>query len=252
VVGIARDGTVTTIRPSLTTDLEPCVAEHISFGSAHGLLYRPTGAHALLVRVHGGPTAQASSALDLEVQFWTSRGFAVADVDYRGSTGYGRAFRDALYGQWGVVDVEDCVACAEHVGLPAVIRGSSSGGYTVLRALTTTDLFAAGVSRYGVADPLAPTHRFEARYARRLVAPDHGVDLARLSSPVILFQGLDDEVVPPAQAHALAAALEAKGLDHELHLFAGEGHGFRRAETRQAVLEAEHAFITRAIGFPAS
>ncbi len=262
VVTITRDGSFEVVRASVDAQLEDITLPvHISFGAAHALLFDPGDADALIVRVHGGPTSQASSALDLEVQFWTSRGFAVADVDYRGSTGYGRAFRDSLKGRWGIAEVEDCVACAEHVGARhAVIRGSSAGGYTVLRALTTTDAFAVGSSRYGIGDLAAldaATHRFEARYNDWLIggdrverSPIHHLD--GLSAPVILFQGLDDKVVPPDQAHALAAALEAKGLDHELHLYAGEGHGFRRAETRRAVLEAELAFFRRAIGSPAS
>ena len=261
VVAIGRDGAFEVLHASSDVVLDHVtVPRHVSFGAAHALVFEPPGAHTLLVRVHGGPTAQASGALDLEVQFFTSRGYAVADVDYRGSTGYGRAFRDALRGRWGIADVEDCVACVEHLGYDrAVIRGSSAGGYTVLRALTTTTAFAAGSSRYGIGDLVAldeHTHRFEAHYNDWLIGPDragrspiHHLD--GFSAPVILFQGADDRVVPPAQAEAMAAALAAKGLDHELHVYAGEGHGFRRAATRQAVLEAEAAFLGRAVGSPA-
>ncbi len=257
LIAVAPGGGHEVLRPGLTAELgEITEPEHISFANAHALVYAPAEPKALIVRVHGGPTAQASSALDLEVQFWTSRGYAVADVDYRGSTGYGRAFREALKGRWGIADVEDCVACAEHLGIDrAIIRGSSAGGYTVLRALTTSETFAAGSTRYGVADLAAlaaDTHRFESHYTDWLAATDADVAFDGLSAPVIIFQGLDDAVVPPGQARAMAAALEAKGLDHELHLYAGEGHGFRRAETRAAVLEAEAAFFDRAVGSPAS
>ena len=262
VVAIAPDGTFEVLHASSGVVLdEVTVARHVTFGHAHALLHTPPDAHALVVRAHGGPTAQASSALDLEVQFFTSRGYAVADVDYRGSTGYGRAFRDSLRGRWGVADVEDCVACVEQLGFDrAVIRGSSAGGCTVLRALTTTDVFAAGSSRYGVADLVAldeHSHRFEAHYTRQLVGPDLAErspirHLDGFSAPVVLFQGAEDRVVAPEQAHAMAAALEAKGLDHELHVYEGEGHGFRRAETRRAVLEAEAAFFARAVGSRAS
>jgi dienelactone hydrolase len=268
IVAIDPSGAFEVLRPGLEITLdEVSVPEHVSFATAHALFYAPVPAVAcppVIVLSHGGPTSQASSALDLGVQFWTSRGFAVADVDYRGSTGYGRSFREALHGQWGVADVEDCVACVEHLaaegrvdGDRAIIRGSSAGGYTTLQALTTTDAFAVGSSRYGLGDLDIPTHRFEAGYTAWLVgdaarerSPIHHLD--GLSAPVILFQGLDDKVVLPDQARAMAAALEAKGLDHELHLFEGEGHGFRRAETRAAVLEAELPFFRRAIGSPAS
>ncbi len=265
LIAIEPGGAHEVLRAGLTIDLgEVTRPEHISFGGAHALLYAPGPVDALVVRCHGGPTAHASSAFDPEVQFFTSRGFAVADVNYRGSTGYGRAFRDSLKGQWGVADVEDCVACVEHLNPSrAIIRGSSAGGYTTLRALTTTDAFRAGSCRYGIGDLVAlnaATHRFEAHYTDWLIGTDPALlrerspveHLDGFNAPVILFQGLDDKVVPPAQARAMAAALEAKGLDHELHLYEGEGHGFRRAATRQAVLEAELAFFRRAIGSPAS
>ena len=255
--------------------------EHVSFATAHALFYPPSPASGaadrppVIVLSHGGPTAHAGSSLDLDIQFWTSRGYAVADVNYRGSTGYGREFRDALRGVWGIADVEDCVACVEHLaasgrvdGERAVIRGGSAGGYTTLAALTTTDAFAAGCSHYGVAELTSlaeDTHKFESRYLDRLVGPwpearavyeersalNH---LDGFSAPVILFQGLEDKVVPPDQARRMADALAAKGLDHELHLYEGEDHGFRRAETKQAVAEAELAFLERvlAVGSRAS
>jgi dipeptidyl aminopeptidase/acylaminoacyl peptidase len=258
--------------------------EPVSFPSAdgrtaHALFYAPSSPdHAapagelppLVVRSHGGPTGRASPALNLQVQYWTSRGFAVVDVDYGGSTGYGRAYRRLLDGAWGIVDVEDCVAAARHLVAtgradPArvAIRGGSAGGYTTLCALTFHGhAFAAGASSYGVGDleTLArDTHKFESRYLDRLVgpwpeaaatyrarSPLHHVD--RLARPVIFLQGLDDKVVPPNQAEQMVAALRAKGLPVAYLAFAGEGHGFRRAETIEAALEAERAFLCRVLG----
>jgi dipeptidyl aminopeptidase/acylaminoacyl peptidase len=211
--------------------------------------------------------------LSLAVQFWTTRGIAVLDVNYRGSTGYGRAYRDRLKGQWGIVDVEDCVAGARHLaaqgrvdGRRLAIRGSSAGGFTALAALTFHDAFAAGASLYGVSDLEAlvrETHKFEAHYTRALVAPYpagrevytarsplHQVD--RLRRPVIVLQGLEDKVVPPRQAEALVEALRAKGIATEYHAFPGEQHGFRRAETIRRALEAELAFYGRVFGFSPS
>ncbi|MBI1813966.1 MAG: S9 family peptidase [Deltaproteobacteria bacterium] len=224
----------------------------------------------LLVISHGGPTGAASTALNLSVQYWTSRGLAVLDVNYRGSTGYGRAYRRRLNGQWGVVDVDDCVngACdlIEH-GLVdpdrLAIRGSSAGGYTTLCALTFRNLFKAGASYYGIGDLEAlahDTHKFESRYEERLIGPYPGRrDLYharspihftdRLSCPVIFFQGLDDKVVPPNQAEAMVAALRAKHLPVAYVPFAGEGHGFRRAEHIKRALEAELYFYSRVFQF---
>ncbi|MEA2125522.1 MAG: hypothetical protein QOI80_2304, partial [Solirubrobacteraceae bacterium] len=258
--------------------------EHVSFAGAHALFYPPRNPRfagpegelpPVIVLSHGGPTAPAETTLDLDTQFWTTRGYAVADVNYRGSSGYGTAFRNALRGRWGIADVEDCVACVEHLaatgrvdGDRAVIRGWSAGGYTTLQALTTTTAFAAGCSHYGVADSGAlarDTHKFEARYLDGLIGPWPEAEavyaersalnhLDGFSAPVILFQGLEDRVVPPEQARQMAAALEAKGIDHELHLYEGEDHGFRRAETKRAVAEAELEFLSRvlAVGSPAS
>jgi dienelactone hydrolase len=286
VVGIALpSGEVTTLRAGMDVDL-PFVSrpEHVSFAGAHANFYPPANPGfsgpederpPVIVLSHGGPTAAAETGLDLDIQFWTSRGFAVADVNYRGSTGYGRAFRDALRGLWGIADVEDCVACAEYLaaeglidGDRAVIRGWSAGGYTTLQALTGTDAFAAGCSHFGVADATAlaeHTHKFEARYLDSLIGawPDARAvyedrsainHLDKLSAPVILFQGLEDKVVPPDQARTMAAALKEKGIEHELHLYEGEDHGFRRAETKRAVAEAELAFLQRvlAVGSPPS
>ena len=251
---------------------------------AHAVVYPPTnpnhGAPAgerppLLVLVHGGPTASVRTQLQLAVTFWTSRGFAVADVDYRGSTGYGRSYRQRLRGGWGVLDVDDCVAVARHLSSNArptagrvdgnrlAIRGGSAGGFTVLAALTFHDVFTAGASRYGIADLAAlaaDTHKFEARYLDRLVgrwpedeavyrerSPIHHVD--RLSTPLLLLQGSEDRVVPPSQAHAMADALANRGVPHELIEFADEGHGFRKAANVVRALEAELAFFADRFGF---
>jgi dipeptidyl aminopeptidase/acylaminoacyl peptidase len=244
-------------------------------GVAHGLYYAPRNPDCapldgerppLIVVSHGGPTAAASSGLNLALQFWTSRGFAVLDVNYRGSTGYGRAYRDALDGAWGVADVEDCAAGARDLvargladGARLAIRGGSAGGYTTLAALVFTDVFRAGASYYGVSDLEAlakDTHKFESRYLDGLIGPyparrdlylerspiNH---VARLSCPVIFFQGQEDKVVPPDQAERMVAALRDKGLPVEYVAFPGEQHGFRRAETIARALEAELAFYTR-------
>ena len=231
----------------------------------------PAGAKPpLLVLSHGGPTSATSSALNLKLQYWTSRGFAVLDVNYRGSTGYGRAYRQKLEGRWGVADVEDCLAGARHLverGLAdaarLAIRGGSAGGYTTLCALTFHDLFRAGASYYGVSDleSLArDTHKFEARYLDRLIGPHaarrdlyrdrspiHHVD--RLSCPVIFFQGLDDKVVPPDQTEKMVNALRTQGIPVAYVSLAGESHGFRRAENIRRALEAELYFYSRIFGF---
>ena len=246
---------------------------------AHGYHYAPHNESCrapagelppLLVLSHGGPTGATSDTLSPAIQFWTSRGFAVLDVDYRGSTGYGRAYRERLYGEWGVVDVEDCVAGAQHLAAtghadPArlAIRGGSAGGYTTLAALTFHDLFRAGASYYGICDLevlAADTHKFEARYLDRLVGAwpaDRDVYRARsplhhagrLGCPIIFFQGLDDRVVPPNQAELMAEALDRQGLPVACLMFEGEGHGFRTAETIRRCLEAELSFYGRVFGF---
>ncbi|HEU4399753.1 MAG TPA: prolyl oligopeptidase family serine peptidase [Actinomycetota bacterium] len=224
----------------------------------------------LLVTSHGGPTAEVVSLLSMGYQFFTSRGFAVVDVDYGGSTGYGRAYRQRLDGQWGVVDVDDCVAAARQLAERGevdprrlAIRGGSAGGWTTLCALTFRDDFAAGASYYGVGDAEAlarDTHKFESRYLDRLIgpwpaaaelyrqrSPIHFTD--RLSCPVILLQGLEDEVVPPAQAEAMAAALDAKRIPYAYVAFPGEQHGFRRAEHIRRAIDAELYFYSRVFGF---
>lgn len=224
----------------------------------------------LIVIGHGGPTASASNALDLKIQFWTTRGFAVLDVNYRGSTGYGRTYRNALKGRWGIADVDDCVAGARHLvarGLAnanqLAIRGSSAGGFTVLCALTFHNLFHAGACYYGISDLEAlarDTHKFEAHYTDSLVgpypeqaalyrerSPIHFVD--RLSCPLIVLQGLQDKVVPPSQAEAVVDALRAKDLPVAYVTFPEEGHGFRDARNGRRALEAELSFYAQVFGF---
>jgi dipeptidyl aminopeptidase/acylaminoacyl peptidase len=246
---------------------------------AHAFYYPPTNpdfrapsgeAPPLIVKSHGGPTGSTSAELRLSTQFWTSRGFSVCDVNYGGSTGYGRAYRERLNGRWGEVDVADCVSAARSLAAGGradarrlAITGGSAGGYTTLCALTFHDVFAAGASHYGVSDLEAlakDTHKFESRYLDRLIgpwpeaaalyrerSPIHHVD--RLSCPIIFFQGLEDAVVPPNQAKLMVDALRRKGLPVAYLTFAGEQHGFRKAETIQTVLRAELAFYGRVFGF---
>jgi dipeptidyl aminopeptidase/acylaminoacyl peptidase len=226
----------------------------------------------LLVLTHGGPTGATSDVLDPEVQFWTSRGFAVLDVNYSGSTGYGRPYRDRLKGQWGIVDVEDAVGGAEAMvaqgkadAARLMIRGGSAGGYTTLAALTFHSTFNAGASYYGISDieVLAhDTHKFESRYLDSLIgpypaardlyvnrSPIHFTD--RLSCPLILFQGLDDKVVPPNQSAMMAEALRKKGVKVAYVTFEGEQHGFRKAENIIRALEEELAFYQDVFGMAA-
>ena len=224
----------------------------------------------LLLKSHGGPTAATSNALDLEIQFWTSRGFAVVDVNYGGSTGYGREYRRRLERNWGVVDVDDCVNAARYLAAQGLvdekqlaIDGGSAGGYTTLAALTFRDIFSAGASYYGVSDleTLArDTHKFESRYLDTLVGP-YPEEAAvyrerspinfteRLSRPIILLQGLEDRIVPPDQAEAMFNAVRAKGIPTAYLAFAGEQHGFRQAGNIKRALEAELYFLCRLFGF---
>jgi dipeptidyl aminopeptidase/acylaminoacyl peptidase len=247
--------------------------------TAHGFFYSPrnqdyTGPSGerppLLVISHGGPTAAASTTLSLGIQYWTSRGIGVLDVNYGGSTGYGRAYRERLNGQWGIVDVDDCINGARYLagqgeadGNRLIIRGGSAGGYTTLAALTFRDVFKAGASYFGVSDLEAlevDTHKFESRYSRSLVgpyperrdlyrerSPIHFTD--RLACPIILFQGLEDKVVPPNQAEMMVEALRKKGLPVAYVAFAGEQHGFRRAENIKRALDAELDFYSRVFDF---
>jgi dipeptidyl aminopeptidase/acylaminoacyl peptidase len=225
----------------------------------------------LIVMSHGGPTAMTAAQFNTRIQFWTTRGFAVVDVNYGGSTGFGRAYRERLKGNWGIVDVDDCVNAARYLAEQGevdrhrlAIRGGSAGGYTTLCALVFRDEFAAGASYYGVADCEAlatDTHKFESRYLDGLIgpypaaravyyerSPIHFAD--RLNCPVILFQGLEDKVVPPSQAEAMVAALQAKHLPYAYLAFEGEQHGFRKAETIQRTLEAELYFYSKVFRFP--
>jgi dipeptidyl aminopeptidase/acylaminoacyl peptidase len=286
------DGAAEVLRPARDLGLEPSwfsVPEQVTFptedggtgvAEAHALVYPPTNPQVtapdderppLLVIVHGGPTAAVSSVLNLDVQYWTSRGFCVADVDYRGSTGYGRRYRDSLQGRWGVVDLDDVTACAGYLADagrvdPArmAIRGGSAGGYTALAALTLRPgVFSAGASHYGVGDLAAlaaHTHKFEARYLDGLVAPyPAGAEVYAersplahvdaLDTPLAVFQGEEDRVVPPEQAEAIVAALRAKGVPHAYLLFPGEQHGFRKAENIRAALDGELSFYAQVWGF---
>ena len=224
----------------------------------------------LLVKCHGGPTAMNGNGLDARVQFWTSRGFAVADVNYRGSSGFGRAYRRSLRGAWGVKDAADCVAAARHLverGLAdrerTAITGSSAGGYTVLCALAFQDYFRAGAVYYGISElesAMRDTHKFEAHYGDGLLGSwpaARGVYRARsplyaagrIRCPVIFFQGLKDRVVPPDQTERMVRALRAERVPVEYLSFPEEGHGFRRHESLRATLEAELAFYARVFGF---
>jgi dipeptidyl aminopeptidase/acylaminoacyl peptidase len=260
------------------------IPEAIHFGVgdgrvAHALYYPPRNPGfvapagelpPLLVQVHGGPTSNASTALDLGRQVLTSRGIAVVDVDYGGSAGYGRTFRSALTGAWGVVDIDDCVGAARFLVERGdvdpdrlAISGGSAGGYTTLAAMAFRDVFVAGISLFGVGDleTLArSTHKFESRYLDRLVgpypdaaelyrrrSPIHFLD--RINCPVLVMQGLDDRVVLPAQAEAIVAALEMNGIPHAYLAFEGEGHGFRGAAAIRRALEAQISFLGQVFGF---
>jgi dipeptidyl aminopeptidase/acylaminoacyl peptidase len=224
----------------------------------------------LLVKSHGGPTAATSATFNPGIQYWTSRGIAVLDVNYGGSTGYGRSYRERLKGQWGIVDVDDCVNGAKYLvaqglvdGDRLCIDGGSAGGYTTLAALAFRDVFKAGASYYGVSDLKAlatDTHKFESRYLDGLIgaypaeaelyrvrSPIHAVD--QLSCPVIFFQGDEDKIVPPNQAEMMVEALKAKGLPVAYVLYEGEQHGFRKAENIKRTLDGELYFYARVFGF---
>jgi len=248
---------------------------------AHALFYRPThplvdgppgDRPPLIVMSHGGPTSAAWAGLNLEKQLFTSRGFAVIDVDYGGSSGHGREYMRRLDGQWGIVDVDDCVNAARFLAgrgdvdtQRMAIRGGSAGGFTTLAALAfRPDVFAAGASHYGVGDLEAlarDTHKFESRYLDRLVAPyPDGIEIYRTRSPIhytdriraplIVLQGADDHVVPVAQAEQLVAALRERRIPHAYLLFEGEGHGFRQAQNITRALQAELSFYAQIFGFP--
>jgi dipeptidyl aminopeptidase/acylaminoacyl peptidase len=247
--------------------------------SAHAFFYPPKNPDfrppagekpPLIVFTHGGPTGMTSAALRMDLQYWTSRGFGVVDVNYGGSTGYGREYRRRLNGQWGVVDVDDCSNAARYLvqqgqadGRRLAIRGGSAGGYTTLRTLTVNDLFQVGASYFGLSDLevfVHDTHKFESRYLTTLVGPfPERADLYRerspiyhvdqLSSAMILFQGLEDKIVPPNQAEIILEAVRAKGLPVAYLPFEGEQHGFRRAENMKRSMEAELYFYGKIFGF---
>lgn len=284
-------GDVTALRPprDLGLDLAALsMPEAVSFPSAgagdgrtaHALFYPPASAThqgpdgespPLLVVIHGGPTGQALPVFSLALQYWTSRGFAVVDVNYGGSAGYGRPYREELRGQWGVVDVADCVAAARWLAAegrvdPArlCIRGGSAGGFTTLAALAVEDTpFAAGADHFGVADLEAlarDTHKFESRYLDGLVGPypaarDVYVErspishVERFTRPLIVLQGSEDAIVPPSQSAMIVDALRAKGVPVAYLLFPGEQHGFRRAENVRRALDAELSFYAQVLGF---
>jgi dipeptidyl aminopeptidase/acylaminoacyl peptidase len=249
--------------------------------TAHGFFYAPKNRDyaapdgerpPLLVMSHGGPTSAATTTLKLSIQYWTSRGIGVLDVNYGGSTGYGRAYRERLNGQWGIVDVDDCVNGARFLvergladGDRLIIRGGSAGGYTTLAALTFRDAFKAGASYYGISDLEAleeDCHKFESRYNTSLIGPyPERRDLykarspihftERLSCPIILFQGLEDKVVPPNQSEMMYEAVRAKGIPVAYVPFEGEQHGFRKAENIKKSLDGELYFYSKVFGFEA-
>ena len=288
IVAIDSDtGAVETIRASSGPDLDSSyisTAESIAYPTsggrtAHAHYYAPRNpdfaaadgeSPPLLTFIHGGPTSATNPGFNLAIQYWTTRGFAVVDVNYRGSTGYGTEYRRALNGNWGVVDREDCEAAARFLVErgdvdPArlAIRGGSAGGYTTLCALTFGDVFTAGASYYGVSDAAAlaeDTHKFESRYLDSLIgpyperaelyeqrSPIHAVD--RLSCPIIFLQGLEDRIVPPNQAERMVDALRKKGLPVAYIAFEGEQHGFRQAANIQRATESELDFYGRIFGF---
>ena len=286
IVTIDGDGAVETLREPRDLGLDPVLLarpESIDFSTsggrtAHGLFYAPNNPEAvgpdgerppLLVLIHGGPTSAARPQLQLGIQYWTSRGFAVVDVNYGGSVGYGRPFREQLRGQWGVVDVDDCVAAARHLAEAGrvdhdrlAIRGGSAGGYTTLAALAFHDVFSAGMSQYGVADLsalAADTHKFEFRYLDGLVGPwPEAEAVYRERSPInhtdgfdrplLVLQGLEDEIVPPNQSEMIVDALRARGVPVAYLTFEGEQHGFRQAETIRRAVEAELSFYAQVWG----
>lgn len=246
---------------------------------AYGLFYKPVHADyqgqenelpPLVVMIHGGPTSATSDGLSFKIQYWTNRGFAVLDVNYRGSTGFGRRYRDALKTQWGIADVEDCDYGVRYLiekGLVdknrVTIRGGSAGGFTVLAALAATDTFKAGTSLYGVTDLTAlaaDTHKFEARYLDSLIGPypeekvlyeqrSPSNHAGSITVPVLFLQGSEDKVVPPGQAELMIDKLKDNGLPVAYLLFEGEGHGFRKSETIKRALEAELGFYGSVFGF---
>jgi dipeptidyl aminopeptidase/acylaminoacyl peptidase len=282
-----ESGEARVLRRSSGTGVEEgylSIAQPIEFPTengffAHAFYYAPrskdyagpsTERSPLIVMSHGGPTSSTSSTLNLRTQFWTSRGFAVVDVNYGGSTGYGRQYRERLRGNWGIVDVDDCVNAARYLVDRGevdpgrlIIRGGSAGGYTTLAALTFRDVFKAGASYFGISDLKAleqDCHKFESHYNSSLVAPYPEAEAiyqqrspihhtGRLSCPIILFQGSEDKIVPPNQSEKMYRALRTRGIPVAYILFEGEGHGFRKAEYIKLSLDAELYFYSKVFGF---
>ena len=277
--GVLRHSSSISVDPAYISTAEPITFPTAGGRIAHALFYRPVNPDAvapdgerppLVVHSHGGPTANAANALDLGYQYLTSRGIAVADVDYGGSTGYGREYRRALEGEWGIVDVDDCIGAARYLvdrgdvdGDRMAIEGGSAGGYTTLAALTFRDVFTAGVSAFGIADLemlVQDSHKFESHYEAGLIGPYPAMaeryrerspihHLESISAPVLILQGLEDKVVPPTQAEALAAALAARGVPYAYLAFEGEGHGFRGEAAQRSTLEARLSFFGAVFGF---
>ena len=275
---VLRRSTTLSIDPEYLSQPEPIEFPTAGGQRAHALFYSPRNPMfvapegdrpPLVVMIHGGPTSATTTALRLNIQFYTSRGIAVLDVNYRGSTGYGRIYRERLYGQWGVADVDDCCAGAANVAAQGradesrlAIRGGSAGGYTTLACLAFRNVFTAGASHYGVSDLellVRDTHKFEARYLDTLIGPypeRRDLYIARsplhhvegLRRPVIFFQGLEDKVVPPNQAVLMYEALRKRGIATAYVAFEGEQHGFRKAENIRRALEGELYFFARIFG----
>ena len=263
---------------------EISIPEEISFPTtqnaiAYGYFYKPKNKNfqgeseekpPLLVISHGGPTSATSNALNLSIQYWTNRGIAVADVNYRGSTGYGKKFRDSLKGNWGVYDTDDCIAAVDHLSKKGLvdssrvaIKGGSAGGYTTINALTFHDRFAVGATYYGIADLsvfIDDTHKFESKYLETLIGkyPEEkekyyersAINFTdQLSCPMIIFQGTEDKIVPPSQAEIMAQGLRDKKIPFSLIMYEGEQHGFRQSKNIISSLESEIYFYSKVLGF---
>jgi len=286
-IDAATGETIETLVSAISTPFDSSyvsVPNHIDFPTeggltAHGLYYAPANPECagpkdelppLIVVSHGGPTGATDAGFDMRLQYWTSRGFAVVDVNYGGSTGYGREYRERLNDQWGIVDIDDCCNAAKHLVAQGLvdpkrlaIRGSSAGGYSTISALAFRDTFNAGTSLYGISDLEAmakETHKFESRYLDGLIGPyPEAIDIYQERSaihhtdgfdcPIALFQGLEDKIVPPNQAQMIADALNEKGLPYAHVEFEGEQHGFRRAENIISAFEGELYFYGKIFGF---
>ena len=286
-VPMSPPGAPVILRESMTASLDVgsiSSGKHIAVpigedGAVNALYYPPANeafegqagtAPPLITAAHGGPTGMADRGLKLKIQYWTSRGFAFLDVDYRGSAGYGTAYRDALNGHWGLRDVDDVVSAAQWLvgegladGERMMISGGSAGGFTVLCALTFHDVFAGGASYYGIGDLqklLDLTHKFESGYLYKLTGTEPGeteevfrarsplFHAEKITRPVIFFQGVEDKVVPPGQSRDMVETLKRQGIPVAYLEFEGEGHGFRSADTLVAALESEYAFYCRVLG----